>query len=98
MIQVSYSKHQVQFINNYFHTVPIIDLRHLNNFNYETDLDDFLQGKDKFPLLNEVPEGSLVWIIHTVNGFKAKAATTFEHLNLSFNVWAVLVLTDPLVD
>ncbi|TDL23574.1 hypothetical protein BD410DRAFT_802400 [Rickenella mellea] len=76
--------------------IPIIDLRQLNTFDYKGDLDNLLQGIDEFPRLNDVPSGSLVWIIHTVNGFKPKKAPTFEHLTLSFNVWAVLVLTDPL--
>ncbi|TDL14383.1 hypothetical protein BD410DRAFT_846076 [Rickenella mellea] len=78
-------------------TIPIIDLRELNNFNFKSHLDDFLQGTHDFPTLTDVPTGSLVSIVHTVNAFKAKNVTTIDHLHLSFNLWGILVLTDPLV-
>ncbi|TDL14385.1 hypothetical protein BD410DRAFT_846078, partial [Rickenella mellea] len=80
--------------------IPIIDLRRAakSAFDYKTDLDNVLDGLDleKFPRLLEVPVGSLVCIIHTVTAFKSRTVKTFEHMHLSFNVWAVLVLTKTL--
>ncbi|TDL13585.1 hypothetical protein BD410DRAFT_810421 [Rickenella mellea] len=93
--------------------IPVIDVRR-SKFDFKKDLDDLLQllkadcvvesdFSKRFGLYDDPPVGSIVTVIHTVNGFKPK--DTKDHKSphppntyvTSFNVWAVLLHTDGLL-